>query len=59
MFERVLREKNGCVGIESGVMVVCGRSGAKIQFVGSEVLSFDSLECECENIHCVMCNELY
>jgi len=26
--KRVLR-KNGCVGIESGVMVVCGRSGAK------------------------------
>jgi hypothetical protein len=28
MSKRVLR-KNGCVGIEGGVMVVCGRSGAK------------------------------
>jgi len=29
-----------------------------IQFVRSEVLNFDSSECECENIHGVMCNEL-
>lgn len=29
-----------------------------IRFVGSEVLNFDSSECECENVHGVMCNEL-
>jgi len=29
-----------------------------IQSVGSEVLNFDSSECECVNIHGVMCSEL-